>query len=100
MSAATVLASSCEFLSDPKHWHQGDFHSADEKAFCAIGTIMRYAQPDSPDYWHAVDALGAAIGPYSGPISITAWNDDPDRQHSEVVEAFQRALALAVSNES
>lgn len=104
MSTATVLAESVQFLSDPAHWCQHFTMSDDGTASCAVGALLRSTGGSATrEYMDAIAVLAGVLGPDYHPqddYGITVWNDNPDRQHSEVVELFQKALAHAVAEES
>lgn len=67
--------------------------SKDACSFCASGAMRRIMGGES--YIEGWKMLERAIDPYS----IIAWNDDPKRTQAEVVAAFDRAIAIALSDD-
>lgn len=86
MDTLTILIEARKLIESPKHWCQGKLHYGG--AHCSIGAIDRVthgAYFGSP----AIVALVTAIG---FPL-ISVWNDHPRRKHSEVLAAFDKAIA-------
>ena len=90
------------------------------RSFCAAGALMKafgcdgdaaYSDlPDAPDreggeYCEAIRHLASVSDDYDPEDSfifametLTAWNDDPEREHGEVLAAYDRAIDFADSD--
>lgn len=109
-----ILDRATEFLSDPDHWHQGTLHNEDKTASCALGAIDRVALAlgvkRHNHRWQAEQVLHQVVGEHYphhaiwgadgdgrrvAIVDIANWNDEPDRQHSEVIAMFEKARATA-----
>jgi hypothetical protein len=113
MSAESILAGAAETLADPSHWMKDDYNDGD--SYCALGAIRKayveqqgfYAifPADTQAAWilgrvvreHYPEFLGKNLDIDIPPdlFHIAAWNDDPERTHTEVVEMFEKARAYA-----
>ena len=75
-----------------KGWMQGDWHNGDvvrlPTRWCSIGAI-EWAGGGTAES-SAKRALWRAVGT----ACISDWNDAPGRTQAEVLEAFDRAIAL------
>jgi len=105
-TAAQVLREARELISDPERWAQGAWaknapgHSVQTRApeavsWCAAGAIYRCAgnsdlSIDTRELLY--DVIGSNISPDSGHV-IAEFNDT--HTHAEVLEMFDRAIALA-----
>jgi hypothetical protein len=81
-----------------------DLTQKEAVAYCAIGAFDRAAHDLSPEVVNAVwlfhkhcaryllyEAVGASCQK-----DVTKWNDDADRQERDVLDAYDRAIELAV----
>lgn len=66
-------------------------------AYCADGAICATAGDGEGEYGPMLAALKRATGVPSH-ADIWSWNDTPERTQAEVLEAFDRAIALAETN--
>ncbi len=72
--------------------------SDDAVCFCAVGALLRATSSDAYDpsddfreaKWMLENTVRAQVG-------IASWNDDPTTTHLDVVQAFERAALLAMS---
>lgn len=101
MTPAEVLRAAREKIATPERWTKGVFardtlgeavpyRAADAVCFCLRGAILR-VDTDWPDIWEAERLVHVAVGT----DDAAGWNDDEDRTHSEVLAAFDKAIALA-----
>jgi hypothetical protein len=96
MTTLEILKGARELLSDPARWTQG------HAARTAAGRKTSYQDPDAVCYcpWGAlrlVGGLGAdlvvlSLG-FEGTSEFFAWNDAPERTHTEVLARFDKAVA-------
>lgn len=66
-----------------------DSQSPDAVRFCCSGAIYTTEHP----LRGSVDAR-ALVGQVIG-VDLEVWNDTPGRKHKEILDAFDRAIALA-----
>lgn len=87
-------------LSFPRNWTQRTFatnsdggevsiNSPTACRFCMLGAVMLAAREahDMNAYWSTNQALGYTI--WGDPV---AWNDNPKRQHKEVLDALDATI--------
>lgn len=87
MDTLTVLIEARKLIEKPKNWcHKGGRKGV---AVCSILAINEAAGQSGRAHHGAVKALVQVI---SHPI-IAVWNDHPRRKHSEVLAAFDKAIA-------
>lgn len=70
-----------------------DSQSADAVRFCCSGALYTTEHP-----LHGSVAARALVSRIIG-HDLEVWNDAPDRKHKDVVDAFDRAISLARSDE-
>lgn len=98
-----ILEEARELLSDESRWTKGVIARKangsptivrDKKAtcFCSIGAI--YKVSNNLHIVHTTELLHKVVGD-----SISYFNDAPERKHSEVLEAFDKAIELAKEGE-
>lgn len=96
-----VLRQARELLAEPGRWTQGslardaDGHSSPLRGpaavcWCSIGAVERITKTPGTAYKYLKAAMGCGIA---------AWNDAPERTQSEVVAAFDAAVALAAADD-
>jgi hypothetical protein len=98
VTPAQVLRAARERIAVPERWTQGasartisgigvDAFDYGAVQWCAYGAIRVDGVHD-----HELQLFFRAIGAMD---SIGTWNDAPGRTHAEVLDAFDRAIALA-----
>lgn len=115
IKTSQVLSETRELLSEPDHWGQGTngrdangepVGALDSLAcrWCLVGGIMKTINRHglSLDEWDqayskARATLASVFGDFYG--SVAVWNDLPGRQHSEVIEALDKAIVKAREQE-
>jgi hypothetical protein len=76
-------------------WCQGAYWKGKHEAFCCLGAIAnssrdKLTSEDCMNYCDACDRLKTSIKC----DDIPAWNDSPERTKTEILAAFDRAIAL------
>lgn len=102
-----ILEEARELLSDESRWTKGVVarkengkavlpNHPEAYSFCALGVIAKVADVSTGEnlYYPAMSILRNVMGQ-----TITFFNDAPERKHSEVLEAFDKAIALAKEQE-
>ena len=111
---ATILKRAKGYIDTPEKWYQGDWQSDNGQCFCTMGAIVKALDLDlctvtAWDYTHTKrdihdhpatkvlqDVIGIAPDFHFGEMgSVASWNDYNGRTHSEVMEAFDKAIAKA-----
>lgn len=90
---ADILRRAKALIPDQEHWWQeglSSFLPGGGRTYCA-GLAISHS---SDAHWQASYVFSKAIGG-NGLSSIYDWNDAPGRTHAEVMQAFDRAIALA-----
>jgi hypothetical protein len=95
-----VLEGALEILRDPKRWTKGAF--AKDKygfalnffdravCFCSIGALIKASDRNCAWYYPpGLDVLSDAVN-----IPVSAWNDAPERTHAEIIQGFEKAIAM------
>ena len=116
MTALEILKAARERIANPENWLQGDFAlTADgEKTnedspyatkFCAVGAIYAdepyngfesaFALAEAIETLHYTDLAFNRTRPAGAFVSD--WNDKPERKHSEVLAAYDLAIAMQAS---
>jgi len=93
MKPSEVLLAAKALIDAPSKWCQGVIHQAPNK-YSPLGAMIIVDQPmafEASIYFRKVLAPEEEIG---------TWNDDPVRTHEQVMETFDRAIALAESKGS
>lgn len=104
MKTSEALQKAKELISTPEKWAQGDiaFDSNGEptsalsicaERWCSLGAIVRVDGGVNYTFGNSRRMLSDAL---SG-NKIADWNDATGRTHEEVMDAFDRAIALAIS---
>lgn len=99
-----ILTEARELLSDESRWTKGVVarkesgepvlpNHPEACSFCTLGAIAKVAEGDEV-YYPVMSILRHVMGQ-----TITFFNDAPERKHSEVLEAFDKAIALAKEQE-
>ncbi len=98
---AQVLIAAKKIISDPRiWWQQGVPSGGTICASMAIGHVLSGRAPDEARY--LVDAAQAVLARAIGLCNsclIPGWNDNPERTHAEVMEAFDKAISLALGKD-
>ena len=105
MQAIDVLKNAKAVIADPQNWCQGhlatdnkgnEVDTTNEKAtcFCALGAL--YKSFDKLGNWNydALQAMNDVVQMNSDYDTITAFNDETDRKHSDVVRMFNKAIVM------
>lgn len=99
MTPAEILRRARDRIATPERWTQGAYRrdangkkcNPDEAVcWCSVGAITSICNIRKREDWAPVDFLGEVVGDRIG-----VWNDAPNRTHAEVLDAFDRAIALA-----
>lgn len=105
-SVADILVEARKLIEKPENWTQGENARNDRGRHCMIddplaacwcmqGAIIKSAGPtEFTATRKAIDAFIGTIAEY-----ITAYNDNPDRTHPEVLAAFDSAITRARASE-
>lgn len=83
-----------EFLADPERWTQRALArdasgtcvrplAPEACRWCLVGALI-VCYPDDRERWEVVEKLMHAVFGASG-MSLTFWNDSPDRTHAEIL---------------
>jgi hypothetical protein len=102
-TAVAVLTRARDLISEEQRWCKRAFAvtwldipvttgSRYARRFCALGAIKRAAR----ELRLPADGAQAALERQTGD-SVPDWNDDKTRTHSEVVAAFDAAIAFSLS---
>lgn len=101
MTALEILTGARALLSDKGAWTKGEsWRTADgeptmirERAacFCVYGAIAAHV----PTHTKSNVAANRLIEEVVGYPCANEWNDAPERKHSEVLEALDKAIELA-----
>jgi coenzyme F420-reducing hydrogenase delta subunit len=98
MDTVEVLTKARALIDCPERWCRGGLALRDRMggvlAMCAMGACYYAANETFHDQMDAVSELRKAIGLPKG-RAISDWNDAPERTHSEVLAAFDKAIELA-----
>lgn len=112
MKSSEILNEAYKLLSRPKGWCKGSYaknvageltypQSPYAVSFCSAGAIKHCAKADYAKECAARGYLIRVIsprGPYDG-VSIGDWNDKKSRTKKQVLNAFDKAIALAKKTE-
>lgn len=102
MSPREVLIKARALIERPEAWTKGaaarddggvpvSFDSERAVCFCGIGATWKVQERKSM----AIDESGENLLHRVAGGRFGSWNDAPERTHAEVLEAFDRAIALA-----
>lgn len=96
---AQDLRAAKALIDTPEKWTKGKLIRRDENdqicAMCSIGAIYVATQETlNARHYAAKAAFREAAGCVEG-LSISYWNDAPERTHAEVMAAFDRAIEKA-----
>jgi hypothetical protein len=73
-------------------------------ACCSLGAIRRHAR--AGEIWPPLEILARVVAPERGEkklsaaMAIQSWNDLPYQRKESILEGFDRAIALAESEEA
>lgn len=92
-STADILRAAKALIDTPEKWRQGWEDYGDRLCMVtAVTHVLNGAHVPDP-VWQC---LGKAIRKGGGSVGpLWRWNDAPERTHAEVMEAFDKAIALA-----
>jgi hypothetical protein len=109
MNEVDVIRGAREYLSDPKHWHQGGAGDDGHGALCVAVALGRQCPND--DDWAILtavhDGLRAHIPARIAPQpwgtdrllhlrifgSVFEYNDDPGTTHQDILDLLDKTLA-------
>src|SRR5215475_7636721 len=99
MNAQQILIAAKALIPDEAHWWRGNGIKHDDRhcIMTALGAIVS-GQGCWPDIADAESCLITATH-NSIPGTISAWNDAPERTYLDIMQAFDRAIALAGKKE-
>lgn len=100
-----ILEEARELLSDESRWTQGVVartmdgkptlvENKEAVCFCSLGAIGKQSDRYSSLEVKAVRTLQQVVG-----NGVSCFNDAPERKHSEILEAFDKAIKLAKEQE-
>lgn len=95
-----VLKGTLELFQDRSKWSQGFFaadsvgamcspHSDEAKCFCLMGGIRKVAGKENPGI---VISCVSLIQRANNIENIPHWNDNTERQHSNIINALQKTI--------
>lgn len=106
-NVAETLRAARAVIAEPEHWTKGAFARPSKSsskevpvtnpeagAWCALGALRKV---DGPYEWQARATLAKAITNGKSTESEYVWkfNDASRRRHPDILDAFDRAIALA-----
>lgn len=105
MKPSEVLRAARKLIERPEDWVQGTMAvtakgkrvvPTHEHAcrFCMVGSIRRVTGSEM------LDSALAFLGEATGTQMLGDWNDSERTEHHQVIDAFDRAIALAEAEES
>lgn len=101
MKTLDVLIEAKKLIQNPENWIQGDYSNEQRTCFCSLGAI---AKVESVENWDS-DSRPAALllravvaDQLSKSYNFAGYNDT--HTHSEVMEAFDKAIELAKLQDS
>lgn len=92
-----------EWLKDESHWQKGTYGSRQNGSTCAVGATGWHETMAEDD---VVIALAAAISSYpafdagQAVDMVATYNDAPATTHADILALFDRAIDLALKEES
>lgn len=98
-----ILRNARSLIDSPEKWHQGDYGefgaSGEEYCkFCAFGALdasCSRLDAEQMVYSAADRALMAALPIAFQDLSYVTFNDHPDTTHQDIMDLFDRAIAIA-----
>lgn len=107
-TVAEVLDRATQIIAKPESWHQGSARNDNRTAFCSLGAIQEAVSPNweverrmnrllFDRSWKVLAEIMVENYPelHLGDYPVPLWNDDPNRQHHEVIAMFEKAAAKA-----
>ena len=90
-TVADVLRRARALIDSPEMWGKGDGGLDPKHGFCVITALMAVAHANASimgaqSAFHRANEIDGYIG---------TWNDDDERTHAEVLDAFDKAISLA-----
>lgn len=104
---AQDLRAARALIDTPEKWNKSGTSATNEAGtgvpacsdgaccFCVFGGIRRAVSADWTRENACLCSLYAAIGFSDDPARLFRWNDAPERTHSEVMAAFDKAIEKA-----
>lgn len=106
--ARQILRNARDLIQDEMHWTQGHYYENNDGvkcgpdeafAYCALGAIDAAAGELDGARYQIQDAVGLLARAVNNKTDwlciedqVTDWNDDFERKHSEVIDAFDEAI--------
>lgn len=92
MTTVEVLREGRARIALPENWTKGSYRTPDGR--CCMSGAIGMPSSDGAGVYGAYAVLQEAIGlPLT--ISLSTWNDVPERTHAEVLAAFDHAIEIA-----
>ena len=88
-SVRDVLIAARKLIEKPENWCPNGSGDPRKNQHCIVMAVDRCRVGDGDTNQLAINALKNAIGVKR----LARWNDAPDRQHTEVLNAFDKAIA-------
>ena len=96
MTEAELLRKARDLISDPTGWTKGRFKRQDcyhPPRYCAVGALMEASAEDVNRTTPACERLERIVAKEGW--SITAYNDDEDTTHQDILDLFDCAIKQA-----
>ena len=102
MKPSEILLAAKEKINTPEKWTQGELaknargekvprYSETAVCWCSLGAICAVAESETAKVESRAESSLRQVVIQR----IDIWNDDPERTHEEVMNAFDKAIALA-----
>lgn len=98
-TTADVLRRARALIDTPKKWRQfagNCVMPSGKDGHCMMSAVWAATQKDD---WrdHTFQAARLVLQDVTGEDTVHEWNDSPNTTHADVMQAFDRAIALAES---
>lgn len=91
-----ILRAAKERIGTPEKWCKR--HK--DGCLCASDAICTEGANVGTEWWPCRDYMCLAVGISNAPGKLAEWNDRVSRTHTQVMTAFDRAIALAKADEA
>lgn len=91
MTIKEQLIKAKELINTPEKWCQYSYSNNGQ--CCMSGALLKVGCRNT--YHDSTYHLLQQVIGIDGKMSLAEWNDQSDREHSQVMEAFDKAIALA-----
>jgi hypothetical protein len=93
VTALIKLQAARALIADPKNWVQGPNNDkVFQPPFYCVGTALNSIAGFYPDNLKVYNYLELSGIPM---LDLIKWNDNPIRTHKEILDIFDKAIALA-----